>query len=103
MLNYSTYVFCSVLQRAVADLDLQMREGVVIQTLREGDRSQKIFFQPFGPQFGLNIRGGPGSLPWIHHWRERVEHRRGRGIPFKVLYWSFARVLKKTGCKGNTM
>ena len=24
-----------------------------------GGRSQKIVFRPFGPQFGLQIRGGP--------------------------------------------
>ena len=34
--------------------------------------SQKKFFQPFGPQFGLKIRGWggggpPGTLPWIYH------------------------------------
>ena len=32
----------------------------------------KIFFRPFGPQFGLKIREGggagpPGPLPWIRH------------------------------------
>ena len=34
-----------------------------------GRRSQKNFFRPFGPQFGLKIRGGgpPGPLPWIRH------------------------------------
>ena len=40
----------------------------VIQTLRKGGRrsggglqkTQKIFFRPFGPQFGLKIRGNPG-------------------------------------------
>ena len=26
-----------------------------------GPRSQKIFFRPFGPQFGLQIRGGGGG------------------------------------------
>ena len=33
--------------------------------------SKKIFFRPFGPQFGLKItgKGGgvPGPLPWIRH------------------------------------
>ena len=36
--------------------------------IRRG-RRQKIF-PPFGPQFGLKIRGGaepPGPLPWIRH------------------------------------
>ena len=30
----------------------------------------KKFFRPFGPQFGLKIRGGPGppgTVPWIRH------------------------------------
>ena len=39
---------------AVADLDLQVR----------GRGSQKKFFQPFGHQFGLKIRG---AFPWIRH------------------------------------
>ena len=32
-------------------------------------RSPKNYFRPFGPQFGLEIRGvrPPGSLPWIRH------------------------------------
>ena len=30
-----------------------------------GGRSQKQFYQPFGPQFGLKIRGwGGGRSPW---------------------------------------
>ena len=36
----------------------------------EAAASQKIF-GPFGPQFGVNIRGEdtpPGPLPWICHW-----------------------------------
>ena len=33
---------------------------------------KKIFFRPFGPQFGIKMRVGagggvPGSLPWIRH------------------------------------
>ena len=37
--------------------------GSVIQTLRKGRGGglQKNFFRPFGSQFGLKIRGGPGS------------------------------------------
>ena len=27
-----------------------------------GPGLQKIFFRPFGPQFG------PGPLPWVRHW-----------------------------------
>ena len=39
-----------------------MGEGGVIQTLRSGGGRAgfKIFFRPFGPQFGLKIRRGPG-------------------------------------------
>ena len=29
--------------------------------------SKKKTFQPFGPQFGLKIRGGARPLPWIRH------------------------------------
>ena len=29
----------------------------------EGARSPKIFFRPFGPPFGLKIRGGEGAGP----------------------------------------
>ena len=42
----------------------------VIQTLRKGgggggslQKTQKNFFRPFGPQFGLKIRGNPGPSP----------------------------------------
>ena len=35
--------------------------GGVIQTLRKGTVSPKKFFSPFGPQFGLKIRGGGGG------------------------------------------
>ena len=49
--------------------------GVVIQTLRKGRGGilPKKSFQPFGPQFGLKIRGQgaggrpPGPLPQICH------------------------------------
>ena len=48
----------------MADPGLQIRgRGAVIQTLRKeaggggGGRPNKIFFQPFGPQFGLKTRG----------------------------------------------
>ena len=39
--------------------------------LNKGGRSPKKFFRPFGPHFGLKIRGGvgpPGLLSWIRHW-----------------------------------
>ena len=45
---------------AVADPVLQVR----------GRGSQKNFFQPFGHQFGLKIRG---ALPWIRHWSIKGE------------------------------
>ena len=34
-----------------------------------GPSLQKIFFQPFWPQFGLKVRGAqaPRPLPWICH------------------------------------
>ena len=33
----------------------------------EGGRTQKkVFFRPFGPQFGLKISGG-APIPWIRH------------------------------------
>ena len=36
---------------------------------KEGGRCQKYFFWPFGPHFGLKIRGGrpPRHLAWICH------------------------------------
>ena len=47
---------------AVADPDLQIREGGgggdhPYPEIRTG--WSKFFFRPFGPQFGLKIRGGP--------------------------------------------
>ena len=39
---------------SAADPDLQIRGG---------GRSQKNFFRPFGPQFGLKIMGCPGPSP----------------------------------------
>ena len=61
--------------KSVPDLDLEIKGAPVIQTLGKGAaRSPKEFFRPFGPQFGLKIRGGgrggglPGPLPWIRHW-----------------------------------
>ena len=47
----------------VADPDLQIRGGPVIQTLRSGGGGvHKDFFRPFGPQFGLKIRGARAPL-----------------------------------------
>ena len=50
----------------VGDPDLQIREGgggAVIQTLREGGTGLIKFFRPFGPQFGLKIRGEGRAPP----------------------------------------
>ena len=55
-------------ENTVADSDLQIRGGAVIQTLRYGEGAvskkkispppPKKKFRPFGPPFGLKIRGG---------------------------------------------
>ena len=48
--------------KSVPDLDLEIKGAPVIQTLGKGAaRSPKEFFRPFGPQFGLKIRGGGGG------------------------------------------
>ena len=55
---------CMLHKQTVPDPDLEIKGSTVIQTPRKGGgggRSPKIFFLPFGPQFGLNIFGGPGS------------------------------------------
>ena len=53
--------------RAVPDADLEIRGGggmAVIQTFRKGAPGlQRNFFRPFGPQFGLKIRGPPLPSP----------------------------------------
>ena len=63
--EFNTDMFCSVRQRGVTDLDLQIREGGghPDTEIRGGGPTglKKFFFQPFGPQFGLNIRG---RAPW---------------------------------------
>ena len=49
---------------AVADPDLQIREGGggghPDPEIRGAPASKKIFFRPFGPHFGLKIRGEGG-------------------------------------------
>ena len=52
------------------DPDFEIRRGAVIQTVSQGGGgwgaglvSKKIFFRPFGPRFGLKLRGEPGSPP----------------------------------------
>ena len=49
----------------VADPDLQIRGARSSDPEIRGGSLQKDFFQPFGPQFGLKIRGAvpPGHLP----------------------------------------
>ena len=41
--------------------------GVSFSPLQNRGGVSKNFFQSFGSQFGLKIRGD-GPLPWIHHW-----------------------------------
>ena len=59
MNNRSFEKLCHTL-KAVADPDLQIR----VCGGRGGDWSQENFFSPFGPQFGLKIRGGRGQAAW---------------------------------------
>ena len=93
-------MFCSVPQRAVADLDLQMREGGGNPDPKGGGPVSKKFFSTFWASVWSKYKGGgPGPLPWVHHWRERVKQKRARGISFKVFYWSVARYLKKQDVK----
>ena len=49
-----------------------------------GAWSQKNFFQPFRPKFGLKIRGGGGGqpLPWIHHCAGIL-----KPLPHYSLFW----------------
>ena len=69
------YIFDDLLVNSVPDPHLEIRGGggggLVIQTLRwRRGRPPINFFRPFGPQFGLKIRCGPGlprPLPWIRH------------------------------------
>ena len=57
---------------ASADPDLQIRggSGHPDPEIRGMGRSKKIFFRPFGPQFGPKIRGGraPRAPPLDLHW-----------------------------------
>ena len=49
---------------AVEDPDLQIRgegHGHPDPVIRGRDLVSKKFLQPFGPQFGVKITGGPGS------------------------------------------
>ena len=48
-----------------------------------GPSLKKKFFQPFGPQFGLKVRGAapPGSFPWICYWWEPFNLKDFRWLP----------------------
>ena len=61
MLNYSTYVFCSVPQRAVADRDLQMREGGGHPDPKGGGPVSKNFFSTFWASVWSKFKG----RPWV--------------------------------------
>ena len=45
---------------------------------KRGPGLQKKFFRPFGPQFGLRLRGGGEgggwALSWIRHWNMSSKH-----------------------------
>ena len=53
------------------DLQIQGRGGSHPDPEKRGKVGlKKNCFQPFRPQFGLRIKGGPrppGPLPWIYH------------------------------------
>ena len=50
------------MHKTVQDPELEVRQGQVRQTLiKAGGSLPKIFFRPFGPQFGLKIWGGGGG------------------------------------------
>ena len=52
----------------MADPDLQISGGGGEGGAGDEGRSQKLFFRPFGPQFGVTIMGvPPGPLPWMRH------------------------------------
>ena len=90
----------------VADSDLQIRgeEDSHPDPEKRGDRSLRTFFRPFGPQFGLKIRGvaepqgpSPGSATgiqdslgfWIPHcgfWKYRywIVNSLSVGLGFRI-------------------
>ena len=58
---------------AVPDPDLEMGGGWSSSPFDKGGGavSKKTIIQPFRPQFGLKIGGGPRPLwplPWLRHW-----------------------------------
>ena len=62
-----------MLRFAVQDPDLEGSHPVPLMGGGGGGGGgpRKKMFGPFGPQFGLRIRGGPEPpwpLPWIRHW-----------------------------------
>ena len=46
----------------MANPDLKIRGGGGARPLDKGGWPQKTFIQPFGPQFGLKMRGGGGGV-----------------------------------------
>ena len=58
------------------DLEIRGRGGGGGRSSRPGDKGagavSKNLFGPFGPQFGLKIRGGGGPLPWIYHCKQPI-------------------------------
>ena len=52
---------------SVADPDRQIKGGPEISGGVGTGRTPKNFFWPFGPQFGLKIRGRGGLLSWIRY------------------------------------
>ena len=64
---------------------------------KEGGRSQKYFFWPFGPHFGLKIRGGrpPRHLAWICHCcsNSGINYKKG---PTSLWLGHMAQIKKET-------
>ena len=74
------FAHCRV--KPVADPDLQIVVGGggvgghLDPEIRGKPGLKKFFFRPYGPQFGLKLRGkgggSPGLLPRICHWKHEV-------------------------------
>ena len=61
--NHQKIIVVSVMKFVWYLLQYWIQGGPVIQTLRKGRGGlQENFFGPFGPQFGLKIRGGRAPL-----------------------------------------
>ena len=92
-------MFCSVPQRAVADLDLQMREGGGHPDPKGGGPVSKNFFTTFWASVWSKYKGGPWASSLDPPLEREGEAEEGQGISFKVFYWSVARYLKKQDVK----